>query len=102
MAPFQGYDTIRFIGVDTTNGRYGEVSLWQCKQCDRYWLHYLVEYEASTNSGRVFMGLITPQIADSLAPNDAIDYLDGLEWHLYGGSYFGSKGRSSARVSADL
>lgn len=48
------------------------------------------------------MGLITPEIADALSPNEAVGYLDQLEWHLFGGSYFlGKKGRSTSKVNAD-
>jgi hypothetical protein len=96
------YNQVQFIGLDETNGRFGEVNLWQCKSCRRYWLHYLIEYEAFQRSGRYFMGLITKDIADALSPDTAIDYLDKLDWHLYGGSYFGKKGRSTDRVNPDL
>ena len=97
------YQEIQLIGVDQTNGRYGDVTLKQCKRCDRYWLHYHVEYEAFTGSGRYFLGLIAPETASTLSPDAAVDYLNRLEWHLYGGSYFGgAKGRSTGRVSVDL
>ncbi len=96
------YDKVKFIGVDEANGRFGEVSIWQCKTCGRYWLHYLVEHEAFAGSGRYFMGLITQKIADTLSPNTAVEYLNKLDWHLYGGSYFGRKGRSVNEVNVDL
>lgn len=35
------------------------------------------------------MGLITQEVANGLPANKAIEYLENLEWHLYGGSYFG-------------
>jgi hypothetical protein len=98
---FEQYDRIKFLGVDETEGRFGEVSIWRCKRCSRYWLHYLVEYEAIAASGRYFMGLITQEKAETLAPNEAIDYLNGLGWHLYGGSFFGGKGRSAGKVDVD-
>lgn len=92
---FDQYEEIRRLGVDPTNGRYGEVDLLRCKSCGRCWLRYQVEYEAFTGSGRYFMGLITPEKAESLTPDEAIHYLNQLEWHLYGGSYFlGKKGLS--------
>ena len=31
----------RFVGVDTQEGRFGEVSIWTCRHCGRPWLHYL-------------------------------------------------------------
>jgi hypothetical protein len=100
---FDQYDEISYIGVDETNGRYGDVTLKQCKHCGRYWLHYLVEYEAFTGSGRYYMGLITPEAAKGLKPEDAVEYLNSLEWHLYGGAYFGGrKGKSTGAVWVDL
>jgi hypothetical protein len=89
------YNRVRNIGIDETNGRYGVVELWQCNQCKRFWLHYLVEYEYRTGSGRYFMGLISPDQAQSMTPDKAVGFLESLDWHLYGGSYFeGSKGKT--------
>lgn len=94
---------IRSLGIDETHGRFGEVELWQCRSCGRYWLHYFVEYEHRTASGRHFMGLITPEQADNLPPEKAIPYLESLDWYLYGGSYFdGKTGKSfSHRIPVD-
>lgn len=97
------YEEVGDIGVDTTNGRYGNVTVRQCRLCGRYWLHYHVEYEAFTGSGRYFMGLITREAARVLSPDAAVEYLNGLDWHLYGGSYFGGlKGRSTGEIPVDL
>jgi len=100
---FDCYDDVRRLGVDSTNGRYGEVNLWRCKLCDRYWLRYQVDYEAFTGSGRYFMGPISLEKAEALAPDEAITYLNQLEWHLYGGSYFfGKKGRSTGKFDVEV
>ena len=99
---FSQYDVVRYLGRDETGGRFGDVELWQCKICQRLWLHYLVEYEAFSRSGRYFMGLITPEAASMLRADEAIEYLDNLEWHLYGGSYFGRKGKSRSKVDVSL
>jgi len=49
------------------------------------------------------MGVITLEIAEVLSPAQAVDYLNKLDWHLYGGSYFdGGKGKSKGQVHADL
>jgi hypothetical protein len=74
----------------------------RCKRCSRHWLHYLAEYEAFPRSGRWFMGLIAPERAQALSPGEAVDYLNSLDWHFYGGSYFGRAGRSSREVQADF
>jgi hypothetical protein len=97
------YEKVRDIGVDTTNGRYGDVTIRRCRLCGRHWLHYQVEYEAFTGSGRYFMGLITREAARSLSPEGAVEYLNAIDWHLYGGAYFGGlKGRSTGKVPVDL
>lgn len=97
------YELIAYIGVDTTHGRYGEVTIRRCVRCGRLWIHYHVEYEAFPNSGRTFMGLITPHAAETLRPAVAVSYLNSLDWHLYSGSYFGGKaGRARGQVQVDL
>ena len=97
------YEIVAHLGVDTTHGRYGEVEIWRCEQCQRWWLHYRVEYEAFPGSGRYFMGLIRPNAAERLTPEAAVPYLNHLRWHLYGGSYFGGKaGRARGKVQVDL
>jgi len=96
------YSVIRDAGTDETNGRFGVVQVWQCKQCHRLWLHYSVAYEAFPASGRFFMGLISSELADTLSAAEAVACLNQLDWHLYGGSYFGGKkGRSTGKVNAD-
>jgi len=39
----------------------------------------------------------------TFSPGQAIDYLNKLDWHFYGGSYFdGRKGKYKGQVHADL
>ena len=76
---FGHYVLVRIIGVDETKGRFGDVKLRRCRDCGRHWLHYFVEYEAFTGSGRWYMGLITPEAASDLRPEDAVEYLNSLE-----------------------
>jgi hypothetical protein len=83
----------RFVGVDKTNGRYGEVAVERCRSCGRYWLEYRVEYEYLTASGRWFRGLIDAETARLVTPESAVATLDNLEGHFFGGSYFGHPGR---------
>lgn len=85
------------VGVDMTNGRYGEVSLRRCRECNRLWLHYHVEYEAFSGSGRWHRGLIAPEIADRVTAENAVALLDSLPWRLRGGSYFGTAGERTTR-----
>jgi hypothetical protein len=91
------------LGIDETNGRFGEVSVQTCKACGRKWLHYLVEYEAFSKSGRWFHGLVSVEVLRSLRPESAVALLESLLWYFYGGSYFGTTGRKgSGRVRVDL
>ncbi len=100
--PFYHYENVKFVGRDETNGRFGEVNLRRCLHCGRLWVHYFVEYEAFRASGRYYMGIITAEDAESLTAETAVDFLNSLDWHLYGGSFFdGVVGRASGHVYVD-
>ncbi|TWD77222.1 hypothetical protein FB547_110184 [Variovorax beijingensis] len=91
------------VGVDETEGRYGDVSVETCVHCGQKWLRYHVEYEAFTASGRRFRGLISDEQLVALKPEDAVPFLEKLLWYFKGGSYFGTAGeRSSGAVRASL
>ncbi|OKH36993.1 hypothetical protein NIES2101_36720 [Calothrix sp. HK-06] len=88
-----------WVGIDETNGRFGEVSIRQCHYCKRQWLHYFVEYEHLSQSGRWYRGIIDDEIAQILTQENAAEILSNLEWHFYGGSYFfGKFGRSRGQI----
>jgi hypothetical protein len=76
----------RNIGVDKN---FGEVSVLSCKRCGRCWLHYLIEYEYLTASGRWFEGEIGPDVERSLQPNDAVAAFARMKWYYRSGSAFG-------------
>ncbi|MBV8327693.1 hypothetical protein [Chryseobacterium sp.] len=91
------------LGIDVTNGRYGEVSIDECIHCGRKWLHYFVEYEHYSRSGRWYSGLISEDDLSVIIPENAIQYLESLEWYVYGGSYFASAGSiGSGKARIDL
>lgn len=81
----------REVGCDETGGRFADVTLNRCLLCDRLWIRYLVEYEAISQSGRWARGLIDADAARSITPQTALPHLYGLDWYLYGGSYFGGQ-----------
>jgi len=89
---YQDYDS-ELLGIDETNGRYGEVTIETCKACGRLWLRYFVEYESFSQSGRWYRGLVTPEMVESLRPEQAPELLASLPWRFSGGSYFRSMGR---------
>ena len=76
------------IGVDETNGRYGDVSVLTCRGCRRRWLHYFAEYEAFTGSGRWILGILPDDPPLLLNPQNAVPILNTLPWYIYGGSAF--------------
>jgi hypothetical protein len=99
---YQDYDT-KPLGVDETNGRFGEVSVQTCKTCGRQWLHYFVEYEAFSKFGRWYRGLVSAEVLHLLKPESVVALLESLPWYFYGGSYFETTGRQgSGRVWVDL
>ena len=91
------------LGVDLRNGRHGEVSLHRCASCGAPWLHYRVEYEAFSRSGRWFCGRLDEAAASSVSATNAIATLAGLKWYWAGGSYFdGEVATRSGPVPVDL
>ena len=84
------------VGVDDTDGRFGEVSIETCRACGSKWLRYFVEREAFSRSGRWYRGLVPPDAIQSVRPEDAVELLCSLAWHFYGGSYFESTGQQGS------
>jgi hypothetical protein len=83
----------RYVGTDRN---YADIFVRLCKRCGRYWLHYRVEYEAFPRSGRWFSGIVSPQIARSVSPDEALRVFEGLGWYYCSGSYFDSKVHKSS------
>ncbi len=81
----------RYIGDDPQNGRYAEVSLEDCRYCGRVWLRYYFSYEHFSRSGRWYRGVVSPEVAARVSPENAATILETLEWYLAGGSYFDGK-----------
>lgn len=91
------------LGTDPTNGRYAEVSILQCRLCQRIWIHYLVEYEHFSHSGRWYRGIVAKKDLSGITPENALEYLENLEWYLYGGSFFKTAGTfGQGKAAVDL
>ncbi|AZA76825.1 hypothetical protein EG347_04485 [Chryseobacterium sp. G0186] len=80
------------LGIDQTNGRHAEVTIQQCKLCQRIWIRYFVEFEHITKSGRWYKGIVTKKDRGQITPENAVEFLESLEWYVYGGSFFESTG----------
>lgn len=91
------------IGIDDKNGRYGEVSIKTCKKCRSKWLHYFVEYESFSRSGRWFRGEIAKDIVSKITAENAEEYLNKMDSCFAGGSYFESNGfKNNGAIRLDL
>ena len=73
------------VGTDFTDGKNAEISIIQCRLCQRIWLKYNLE------SDRWFKGIIAKKEVAEMKPENAIKYLENLPWYICGGSYFGNK-----------
>ncbi|MBL7747598.1 MAG: hypothetical protein JNM19_09250 [Chitinophagaceae bacterium] len=92
-----------YWGVDTTNGRFAEITLEVCVHCGTKWLNYLVEYEAFSKSGRWYRGVVQDNNLKGIVPGKVVSYFEGLDWFIFGGSYFSSTGMyGKGKVQADL
>jgi hypothetical protein len=94
--PFEGLSTYREMGMDA---RLGEVTLLYCRRCGRYWLRYFYEHEALSESGRWYLGVLSPALLAGLRLDTARAALEELSWYFCGGSYFGrSWGKASGKI----
>ena len=99
---YLNFDSLK-IGIDEKKGRFGEVTIHVCKRCQWKWLRYFVEYESFSGSGRWYRGLVSDEVASKVTPETAIEILKNLDWHFYGGSYFGTAGqKGSGPIFVDL
>lgn len=79
------------VGTDFTNDKNAEVSIIQCRLCQRIWLNYAVESQTSPEVSRWFKGIIAKKEVAEMKPENAVEYLENLPWYIGGGSYFGNK-----------
>lgn len=79
------------VGIDVTHGKNAEVSIIQCRLCQRIWLKYFVESEKSPKLSSWYKGIIAKKEVAEMKPENAIEYLENLPWYICGGSYFGNK-----------
>jgi predicted metal-dependent HD superfamily phosphohydrolase len=89
--PAAAFET-RYVGVDKTDGRFADVSIWTCRTCGSLWLHYRLEKEGFRGAGRWYRGILSPEAARDLQPADAASLVARWSWHFQGGTYFGSAG----------
>jgi len=79
------------VGTDSTNDVNAQVSIIQCKLCQRIWLNYAIEFPNFPDYGRWCKGIIAKKEVVGMKPENAIEYLENLQWYICGGSYFGNK-----------
>lgn len=79
------------VGTDSTNDKNAEVSIIQCKLCQRIWLKYSVESEKYPELSKWFKGIIAKKEVAEMKPENAVEYLENLSWYICGGNFFGNK-----------
>lgn len=94
-----------FLGVDKTEGRFGEVSTYGCLECGTKFIRYRIEYPPFKNSDRWYIGVANDAIIQQLRskPEGVVPYLEQLDWFIFGGNFFSSNGRyGKGKVFTDL
>lgn len=79
------------VGTDLTNGKNAEVSVIQCRLCQRIWIKYTVGFPDSPESGRWYKGIIAKKDVAEMKPENVVKHLENLEWYICGGQFFGNK-----------
>lgn len=75
------------IAIDKANDRNAEASVLQCRLCQRIWIIYSIKSDL-TKTEKWFKGIVAKKDLSSITPENAVQYLENLDWYLYGGSYF--------------
>lgn len=79
------------VGKDDKEDRNAEVSVIQCRLCQRIWIKYDVEFPNSSEAGRWFKGIIAKKDVAGIKPEAAVPHLENLEWYISGGEFFGNQ-----------
>lgn len=74
------------LGMDD---RYADVAIHRCRRCGRRWLHYHLEDESISRSGRWYRGLLEP--GEQPSAENAATLLEGMKDYFAGGSYYDGK-----------
>jgi hypothetical protein len=99
VAPRSDLIVERELGMDRW---FSEITLLRCPDCGRKWLRYFFELEATTGSGRWYLGAVPKEKVAILSAENAKEILEGLDWYFYGGSYYqGMTGRRSGAITLD-
>lgn len=78
------------LGVDQTHGKDAGVSIQQCKLCQRIWIHYAFHAALTSESGKWYKGIVSKKNRPQITPENALEYIESLEWYVYGGEIFGN------------
>ncbi len=85
--------TVTDLGVDQTDGRFADVAVNRCERCGQLWLHYQVEYEHISRSGRWACVPVSAAEAAGVTAETAEALIAARPWRIYGGSYWGHVGK---------
>ena len=80
------------VGIEASGG---ESTIHACPDCGQRWLRHLRENEGFTRSGQWVMAPFAPKETHLLEPNEVFSLITSKPWHYFGGSYYGSTGRTS-------
>ena len=76
------------LGTDQTPGIHAEVSIQQCKLCQRIWICYAVKPEGNAPAVRWYKGIVSKKDRPQITSENALAYLESVEWYVYGGEAF--------------
>ena len=84
------------MGVDSTAGRFSNVSLFDCRSCGSRWLYWSVADEVFSRPSRWYRGPISVTQSRSVIAESAAEILASMSWYFYGGADLDSNGMVGA------
>jgi hypothetical protein len=86
------FDSVSLGEDKTQKVNTTEVTIETCKSCGPKWIMYFFEHPLIGHSGTWHRWLITDEMASFVRADNAITFIEGLEWYFRGGSFYKSAG----------
>ncbi len=72
------------LGTGHNGSSDAEVSLQQCKLCQRIWIVYTVNSGGEPTTGSWYKGIVSKKNRPHITPENALRHLESLEWYVCG------------------
>ena len=80
------------VGAKRQDGMLQTIERLKCQKCGSEWLIYSTDDESRGGWGKWFRASAPPESTEEASFDECLDFLAGVRWHFYGGSYYRTSG----------